>query len=91
MPLIIGLIALAAPRLIIILIWFFSRWFDEVLRHGLLLPILGFLFLPTTFLWYTVVLHWWHGQWTLWPLVGIVVALCIDLSPGGSRRRRFGD
>ena len=91
MPLIFGCIALAAPRLVIVLIWFFTRWFDGVLRQGLLFPILGFIFLPTTFLWYTVVLHWWHGHWTLWPVVGIVVALCIDLSPGGSRRRRLED
>jgi hypothetical protein len=89
-PLILGLIALITPRLVIILAWLFSRWFDGLFRTGLL-PVLGFIFLPTTFLWYTAVLHWWHGQWTLWPVVGIVVALCIDLSPGSSRRRRFYD
>jgi hypothetical protein len=54
----------------------------------LLWPVLGFIFLPTTLLWYTVVLRWFGGQWTLWPIVGIVIALLIDLSPTTGRRRR---
>ncbi len=90
MPLILGVIALLTPRLLIVLIWLFSRWFDGLFR-GLLIPVLGFIFLPTTFLWYTAVVHWWHGQWTLWPVVGVVVALCIDISPSRSRRSRIDD
>jgi len=89
-PLILGVIALLTPRLLIVLIWLFSRWFDGLFR-GLLIPVLGFIFLPTTFLWYTAVVHWWHGQWTLWPVVGVVVALCIDISPSRSRRSRIDD
>jgi hypothetical protein len=34
--------------------------------------------------------HWFHGQWTLWPIVGIVIALLIDLSPASGRRRAYG-
>ncbi len=90
MPLILGIIALATPRLVILLVWFFSPWFDHLFR-GPLIPIVGFIFLPTTFLWYTAVLHWWHGQWSLWPVVGLVVALCVDLSPGHRLRRRWDD
>jgi len=44
------------------------------------------VFLPTTLLWFTAVHHWWAGQWTFWPVVGIVVALMIDLSPAKRRR-----
>ncbi|MGH7624502.1 MAG: hypothetical protein ACREOJ_04185 [Gemmatimonadaceae bacterium] len=87
MPCLLALIALAAPRIVILLLWFFSTWFTGLFT-ALLWPVLGFIFLPTTLLWYTVVLHWFGGQWTLWPVVGIVIALLIDLSPTTGRRRR---
>jgi hypothetical protein len=87
MPCLFALIALAMPRLVIALLWFFSHWFRGMF-NTILWPILGFVFLPTTMLWYTAVQHWWDGQWSLWPVVGIVVALMIDLSPARARRRR---
>jgi hypothetical protein len=87
MPCLLALIALAAPRIVILLLWFFSSWFAGLFTM-LLWPVLGFIFLPTTLLWYTVVLRWFGGQWTLWPIVGIVIALLIDLSPTTGRRRR---
>ena len=87
MPCLVAILALATPRLLVALLWFFSRWFDGVFT-SLLWPILGFIFLPTTLLWYTAVQHWFQGQWTLWPIVGLVLALMIDISPAGGRRRR---
>jgi hypothetical protein len=84
MPCFLVLLALALPRLTIALLWFFSNWFHG-LFDSILWPILGFVFLPTTFLWYTAVQHWFGGAWTLWPVVGIVVALLIDLSPAKRR------
>jgi len=87
MPCLFALLALAAPRVVIVCLWFFSNWFMGTFATPLW-PILGFIFLPTTLLWYTAVLHWWHGVWTLWPIVGLVVALMIDISPAGGRRRR---
>lgn len=86
MPCFVTLIALLTPRLAIVLVWMFSRWFAGIF-DSLLWPILGFVFLPTTLLWYTAVHHWWNGQWSLWPVVGIVIALMIDLSPAKHRRR----
>ena len=87
MPCFVALIALVTPRLAIVLLWFFSHWFRG-LFDTILWPILGFVFLPTTLLWYTAVEHWWAGQWSLWPVVGIVLALMIDLSPARVRRAR---
>jgi hypothetical protein len=87
MPCLVAILALATPRLLVALLWFFSRWFDGMFT-SVLWPILGFIFLPTTLLWYTAVQHWFQGQWTLWPVVGLVVALVIDISPAGGRRRR---
>jgi len=80
--------ALLMPRLAVALLWFFSHWFDGLFT-SLLWPILGFVFLPTTLLWYSAVQHWFGGTWTLWPVVGIVVALLIDLSPARHHRRFF--
>ena len=48
--------------------------------------LLGFIFLPTTLLWYSAVQHWFGGQWTFWPVVGIVIALGVDVSPISARR-----
>jgi len=86
MPFMMGLLALVAPRLVVALLFFFTQWFQGIFDSFLWL-ILGFLFLPTTLLWYAAVLHWFAGQWTLWPLVGIVIAIVIDISPAGSRLR----
>jgi hypothetical protein len=87
MPCLFALLALAMPRLVVVLLWFFTNWFRGVFNSALWL-VLGFVFLPTTLLWYTAVQHWFGGQWTLWPVVGLVIALAIDVSPAKRRRRR---
>jgi hypothetical protein len=88
MPFLLVAVALLTPRIAIALLWLFTNWFVG-LFPSLLWPVLGFVLLPTTLLWYSMVQHWFGGQWTLWPVVGIVVALAIDLGAvGGSRRRR---
>ncbi len=91
MPCLLTLLALAAPRVVVVLLWLLTRWFHG-LFPSILWPILGFVFLPTTLLWYSAVQHWYGGQWTIVPIVGLVVALAIDVSPargsGGHRRAR---
>jgi hypothetical protein len=86
MPCLLAMLALAMPRVVILLLWFVTGWFRGVF-DTLLWPVLGFLFLPTTLLWYVAVQRWFGGQWTLWPIAGLVVALLIDLSPARGRRR----
>jgi hypothetical protein len=85
MPCLLTLIALITPRLVIAVLWLFTRWF-AVVPTGIWI-LLGFIFLPTTLLWYTAVQHWFGGEWSLVPLIGIVIALAIDVSPASSRRR----
>ena len=87
MPCLFVVLALATPRFVVIVLWLFSSWFKGLFSTGLW-PVLGFVFLPTTLLWYTAVQHWFSGQWTFWPILGIVVALSIDLSPASGKRRR---
>ena len=66
MPCVLVVLAFFAPRLAVGLLWFFTHWFEGLF---------------TSLLWYSAVQHWFGGAWTLWPVVGIVVALMIDLSP----------
>ncbi len=82
-----AVLALIAPRVVIAVLYFFTEWFHGVFPSALW-PILGFIFLPTTLLWYTAVHVWFGGQWTLWPIVGLVIALMIDVSPASGRRGR---
>lgn len=86
MPCLFALFTLLTPRILIAVLWFFSHWLRVV--PGTLWLVLGFIFLPTTLLWYVAVQHWFGGQWTLWPVVGLVVALMIDVSPASGGRRR---
>ena len=87
MPCIMVIIALAMPRVVILVLWFLTGWFRGMFDN-LLWPIVGFIFLPTTLLWYSAVQHWFGGEWTLWPVVGVIIALMIDLSPASGRRKR---
>jgi hypothetical protein len=82
-------ISLITPRLAVVLLWLFSGWFKGIFPT-MLVPILGFIFLPTTLLWYTAVQHWYAGQWSVIPVIGLIIAVLIDLSParGGRRWRR---
>ena len=87
MPFLVAFIALLLPRLTMVFLWLFTDWFNGVFK-SMLWPILGFLFLPLTTLWYSAVQHWFGGNWDAIPIVGLVVALLVDLSPTRYRRRR---
>ena len=89
MPLLLGLLALLAPRIAILALWISSTWFDGLFTSSLW-PVLGFIFLPTSLLWYTVVLHWFGGVWSLWTVVGLIIAFIIDVSPAREHRRFVG-
>ena len=86
MPCFAVLIALMAPRFLIVLLWLFTSWFRGIFDTALW-PVLGFVFLPMTLLWYTAVQNWWDGQWGLVQIIGIIIALMIDLSPSKAKRR----
>ena len=79
MPCILAVLALATPRLVVALLYLFSHWFEGLFTSALW-PVLGFFFLPTT-------QHWFAGQWTVGPNIGLVLALMVDVSPASGRRR----
>jgi hypothetical protein len=85
MPLLAIIFALLIPRITIALIYLFTNWFQGIFSN-LLWPVLGFIFLPTTLLWYSAVQHWFNGEWGIIPVIGIIITLIIDIAPVRKRR-----
>jgi hypothetical protein len=91
MPCLLVLLILAFPRIILFCMWFFTHMLDRA-YNGLLIPLLGLLFLPIT----TIVYAWLVNEGR--PLQGVnliilLVAVLLDAgSHGGGgnyyRRRR---
>jgi hypothetical protein len=92
-PCLVLIVFLAFPRIALVLLFLFSNYLQRA-YHGLLLPLLGFLFLPLTTLAYAWMMN------TRQPIAGInlvilIVAVVVDL--GGlsrgeyHRRRRWED
>jgi len=84
------IIVLAFPRVVLVLMWLFSHMLERA-YHGLIIPVLGFIFLPIT----TIVYAWLINEHR--PLEGInllilIIAVLLDAgSHGGGnyyRRRR---
>jgi len=91
MPCLLLILFLAFPRLVMVLMLLFSTYLQRA-YHGLIIPILGFLFLPLT----TVVYAWLVNSHL--PLAGVnavilLVAVLIDIGGMGGgewhRRRRY--
>lgn len=88
MPCLLLLLILAFPRVVMVLMLLFSTYLQRA-YHGLIIPILGFIFLPVT----TVVYAWMVNSHI--PLEGInavilLVAVLIDAGGlgGGEWHRR---
>ncbi len=88
MPCLLLLVILLFPRVVLVLMWFFSNYLQRAFHENLLIPILGFIFLPLT----TIVYAWelnnglpTSGINLLWLLIAVI----IDLGGwgGGARRR----
>ena len=87
MPCLLLVGILAFPRIILVLMWLFSTVLDRA-YHGILLPILGFIFLPVT----TIVYAWLVTN--NMPLEGInilflVLAVLIDAGSHGGGARYY--
>jgi len=82
------ILVLAFPRVVLAVLFFFSRYLEHA-YHGLLIPLLGFIFLPLTTLTYAWLIN------SHMPIEGInvlflVVAVLIDAGGlgGGAYQRR---
>lgn len=89
MPCLLALLAVAFPRVAIALLWFFTNFFTNVF-HGILIPILGFIFLPLTLIVYTY-FHNIGAPLGTFQIVCLFIAAIVDLGligSGGYSRRR---
>lgn len=48
MPCFLLLVILLFPRVALVLMWLFSTYLQRAFHGGLLLPVIGFIFLPLT-------------------------------------------
>jgi uncharacterized oligopeptide transporter (OPT) family protein len=88
MPCLLLILILAFPRIVLALMFLLSNYLQRA-YHGLLLPVVGFLFLPVT----TIVYAWMVNSRL--PIEGLnllilIVAVIIDVGGwgGGYRSRR---
>jgi hypothetical protein len=77
-PCILLIVILLFPRVTLVLMWFFSNYLQRAFHGGLLLPVIGFLFLPLT----TIVYAWeinsgmpTEGINLLWLLIAVIIDL----------------
>lgn len=85
MPLIPLIVGFFFPRLVVVLLYLFTDWWSASFS-GILLPILGFLFMPVTLLWYGISEAFTTDSVQT---VGLVVAVLLDLGiiGGGAKSR----
>ena len=88
MPCLLLIVFLAFPRIVLVLLFLFSNYLQRA-YHGIVLLVLGFLFLPLT----TLVYAWMMN--TRQPIAGtnlliLIIAVVIDVGGlgGGERHRR---
>jgi hypothetical protein len=87
MIILLFVLAFFIPRLSIIILWLFSSWFSGVFNNSIIWPILGFIFMPASLLWYSIVYNYFDNSWTFIPILGLIVAVLIDFSPARARKR----
>ena len=91
MPCFLLFIVLLFPRVALLLLWFFSNYLQRAFHGTVILPLLGFIFLPVTTLVYAWELN--SGMPTAGiNLVWLLLAVIIDLGGlgGGARRQSRG-
>jgi hypothetical protein len=90
MPCLLLIVVLAFPRIVLAVLFFLSNYLERA-YHGILLPLLGFIFLPLTTLAYAWMMNS-HMPIEGLNLVILVVAVLIDAGGiGGGAYRRRGD
>jgi hypothetical protein len=89
MPCFLALLAVAFPRIAIVLLWLFTNFFTGI-YHSLILPVLGFIFLPLTLIVYTYLTKTYGAHLSTTNLVFVFIAVVLDLGliGGGTFGRR---
>jgi len=86
MPCLLGCLALATPRFVIILVAIFSHYLHDAYQT-VFWPVLGFFILPLTTLTYAWAWHHGNGQVQGLGLIAVILAILFDLGllGGGSK------
>jgi hypothetical protein len=86
MPILLLILGFFFPRLIIVLLYLFTGWWRAAF-DGVLIPLVGFLFLPLTTLWYGISETFFSEQIQT---IGLVIAVLADfgLIGRGARKRK---
>jgi hypothetical protein len=89
MPCLLLILTLAFPRVVLLVLLFFTNYVARA-YHGLLLPLIGFIFLPLTTLAYAWIINSGAAVEGIY-LVILIVAVILDVGAWGhgeySRRR----
>jgi hypothetical protein len=72
------ILGLAFPRAVLLLLFFFTNFLARAYQ-GLLLPLLGFFFLPLTTLVYAWIVNTGGG---IYGLYGVAIAICVLVDLG---------
>lgn len=87
MPCFLLLAALLFPRVVLVLMWLFSSVLDRA-YHGLVIPLLGFIFLP-----FTTIVYGWLAANNLpisgFNLILIIIAVILDVGSHGGGTRYY--
>ena len=88
MPCLLLILVLAFPRIVLVILFFFSNYLERA-YHGFLLPLLGFLFVPLTTLAYAWMVNS-HQPLEGVNLLILLIAVVVDLGGlgGGEYHRR---
>jgi hypothetical protein len=88
MPCLFLILVLAFPRVVLVLMFLLSNYLQRA-YHGLIIPVLGFFFLPLTTLVYAWLMNSHRGTGGI-NLIFLIIAVVIDLGglSGGERYRR---
>lgn len=87
MPCLLAIVVLAFPRIVLILMWLFSTVLDRA-YHGLVIPLIGFIFLPIT----TIAYAWMVTSGL--PIAGfnlviLIIAVLLDVGSHGGGARHY--
>lgn len=83
------LLALVAPRIVLVVLWLFSNYLGRAFGGGWVLPVLGFFFLPLTTLAYAFDANSGYSFTSGIGLVLLVLAFLVDIGIIGSGRRHY--
>ncbi len=89
MPCLVVILALAFPRIVLVLLWLFTNHIGRA-YDSFLIPLLGFIFLPLTTLTYAWLVNSGRPVGGVYLLL-LILAVLIDAGTFGGARRRKSD